>query len=93
MPKIKQRVKPDDKEQSRLFIKKAREIEADEGKSVSDQLLGRLAKMPPEPRKAKNKRTRWDAASSRKRLEIRHHILDLTSVKLEPGHIRMDPPG
>jgi hypothetical protein len=55
MPKIKQRVKPDDKEQSRLFIKKAREIEADEGKSISDQLLGRLAKMPPEPRKAKNK--------------------------------------
>ena len=55
MPKIKQRVKPDDKEQSRLFIKKAREIEADEGKSISDQLLGRLAKMPPEPRKAQNK--------------------------------------
>ena len=31
----------------------AREIEADEGKSTSDQLLGRLAKMRPEPRNKK----------------------------------------
>jgi hypothetical protein len=42
---------PDDLAQSKLFIKTAREIEADEGKSTSDHLLGRLAKMPPEPRK------------------------------------------
>jgi hypothetical protein len=47
--------KPDDKDQSRLFIKKAREIEADEGKSASDALLGRLAKMPPKPHVKKGK--------------------------------------
>jgi len=46
----KSQAKPDDKEQSRLFIKKAREIEADENSSASDQLIGRLAKMKPEPR-------------------------------------------
>lgn len=34
----------DDKEQSRLFLKIAREIEADEQNSVSDQLFGRLAR-------------------------------------------------
>jgi len=43
--------KRDDKEQSRLFIDKAREIEANEKTSASDLLLGRLAKMKPEPRK------------------------------------------
>jgi hypothetical protein len=42
--------KPDDKEQSQLFIKKAREIGADEEQSEADQLLGRLAKMKPKPR-------------------------------------------
>jgi hypothetical protein len=41
----------DDPEQSRLFIEKAREIGADEGKSASDELIGKLAKKPPEPRK------------------------------------------
>jgi hypothetical protein len=46
---------PDDKEQSKLFIKTARKIEADEAHSASDQLLGRLAKMPPEPRIGKKK--------------------------------------
>jgi hypothetical protein len=40
----------DDNEQSKLFISKAREIEADEKSSASDHLLGRLAKMKPEPR-------------------------------------------
>jgi hypothetical protein len=40
----------DDKEQSRAFIKKAREIEADEQDSSADNLLGKLAKMKPEPR-------------------------------------------
>jgi hypothetical protein len=39
----------DDKEQSRLFIKTAREIGADEEKSAAGELLGRLAKMPPQP--------------------------------------------
>jgi hypothetical protein len=45
------RLKADDKEQSRAFMKKAREIGADENHSASDELLGRLAKKPPEPRK------------------------------------------
>jgi hypothetical protein len=43
--------KPDDKEQSKLFIEKAREIGADDDKSKADQLIGQLAKKPPEPRK------------------------------------------
>jgi len=43
--------KPDDKEQSKLFIEKAREIGADEVKSASDELIGKLARKPPEPRK------------------------------------------
>jgi hypothetical protein len=45
----------DDPEQSRLFIEKAREIGADEEKSAADELIGRLAKMPPEPRTKKPK--------------------------------------
>lgn len=45
----------DDKEQSRLFIKKAREIGADERKSGADELIGQLAKKPPEPRKNNQK--------------------------------------
>jgi len=51
-------IKRDDKKQSRLFIDKAREIEANEKSSASDQLLGRLAKMKPAPRaKPKSKIT------------------------------------
>ena len=47
----------DDKEQSRLFIKTAREVGADEEKSAADELIGRLAKMPPQPQSpSKNKR-------------------------------------
>ena len=46
-----ERPKPDDKEQSRLFIETAREIGADEETSAADQVLGRLAKQQPEPRK------------------------------------------
>jgi hypothetical protein len=44
----------DDPEQSRLFIKKAREIGADEERSRADELIKRLAKKPPEPRVRKN---------------------------------------
>jgi hypothetical protein len=51
--KKRKRPRPDDKEQSTLFIAKAREIEADEKASASDQLLGRMAKMRPAPRKTK----------------------------------------
>jgi hypothetical protein len=43
----------DDKEQSKLFIEKAREIEADEEHSASDKLIERLAKTKPEPRTKK----------------------------------------
>jgi hypothetical protein len=51
--KMKRQTKPrrDDAEQSRLFIKKAREIEANEEKSAADDLLGHLAKKPPEPKR------------------------------------------
>ena len=47
----KNKYKPDDKEQSKLFLKKAREIGADEETSESDELIGQLARKPPEPRK------------------------------------------
>lgn len=42
--------KRDNKEQSKLFIEKARELEADGEASKADLLMGRLAKMKPEPR-------------------------------------------
>jgi hypothetical protein len=45
--------RPDDPAQSKDFIKKAREIGADEERSVSDELIGQLAKKPPEPHKKK----------------------------------------
>jgi hypothetical protein len=47
--------KPDDKEQSRRFVETAREIGADEEASAADQVLGRLAKQQPEPRKPQRK--------------------------------------
>jgi hypothetical protein len=50
--------KPDDKEQSKLLIKKAREIGADEEKSAAGELLGRLAKMPPQPQSASKTKRR-----------------------------------
>jgi len=50
MSKAKSHLKPDDKEQSKLFIKKAREIGADEDQSSSDKVMGLLHKMPPKPR-------------------------------------------
>ena len=40
----------DDPEQSKAFIEKAREIEADEEKSAADELMKRLAAKKPEPR-------------------------------------------
>ena len=46
----------DDPAQSRLFIKKAREIGADEERSHADELLRELAKKPPEPNARKNRR-------------------------------------
>jgi hypothetical protein len=55
-PKRKnQKSHKDDPEQSKLFIDKAREIEADEKRSSADKLMERLAKMKPEPRKPSQK--------------------------------------
>jgi hypothetical protein len=54
MPKKSQkttRARKDNPAQSRAFIEKAREIEADEKRSAADKLMGKLAKMKPEPRK------------------------------------------
>ena len=55
MKKKQAAVKPDDAEQSKLFLEKAREIGADEKHSAADKLMGRLAKMKPEPRKPAGK--------------------------------------
>jgi hypothetical protein len=49
------KAQPDDPEQSKAFIEKAREIEADEKRSAADKLMERLAKMKPEPRKTSDK--------------------------------------
>jgi hypothetical protein len=43
------------KDQSKLFIQKAREIEADEKRSAADELLGHVHKQPPEPHKKRRK--------------------------------------
>jgi hypothetical protein len=53
--KAKVRASADDKEQSKAFIEKAREIEADEEHSAADKLMERLAKTKPEPRKTSGK--------------------------------------
>lgn len=41
---------PDDPKQSKLFIEKARDVEADEKKSSADKLMGRLAQKKPDPK-------------------------------------------
>jgi hypothetical protein len=46
-------VKPDNAEQSKLFLEKAREIEADEKHSAADKLMERLAKTKPRPAQKK----------------------------------------
>ena len=53
--KVPKAIRRDDPEQSKAFIEKAREIGADEERSAADKLMGKLAKMKPEPR-AKSKR-------------------------------------
>jgi hypothetical protein len=48
--------KPDDKAQSKRFIETARKIGADkESSAAADEVIGRLAKQPPEPRKDRQK--------------------------------------
>ena len=39
------------RQQSKLFIEKARKVEADEKKSAADKLMGKLAKEKPKPHK------------------------------------------
>lgn len=46
-------MKEDNPSQSAAFIAKAREIEADEERSASDELMKRMAETPPEPRPSK----------------------------------------
>jgi hypothetical protein len=53
MSKNKPPANADDKNQSRAFIEKARELGCDESSAAADELLGRLAKMPPNPKKRK----------------------------------------
>ena len=59
MPTKRHSNKPtsDDSEQAKAFIKKAREIGADEEKSAADALMARMAKIPPQP-KPKRRSTR-----------------------------------
>jgi hypothetical protein len=47
---LTKQTRKDDPEQSKAFIKKAREIEADEKRSAADKLMERLAKTPPQKR-------------------------------------------
>lgn len=53
MAKTKQNPPKDDADQSREFIKIAREIGADQD-SKADDVIERLAKMKPDPRKSKD---------------------------------------
>jgi len=43
--------KPDDKAQSKRFLETAREIGASEDDSAAADLMGKLAKLPPQPKK------------------------------------------
>jgi hypothetical protein len=52
----KQPTKPDNAEQSKAFIEKAREVGADEKHSAADKLMERLAETKPEPRSAEKKK-------------------------------------
>jgi len=45
--------KPDDKAQSERFIETARKVGADHDRAAADEVIGRLAKQPPEPKKTK----------------------------------------
>jgi hypothetical protein len=46
---MKPKSKPDDPEQSKEFIRIARELGADGPPEAADNLMGTLAKKPPEP--------------------------------------------
>jgi hypothetical protein len=55
MPRKPKTILRDDPEQSKLFIKKAREIGADEQDSSADTVLGQLHKKPPAPHPTKSR--------------------------------------
>jgi hypothetical protein len=57
MNKDKPPAKADDKNQSKAFIEKARELGCDKNSAAADELLGRLARMPPKPH-AKTKKAK-----------------------------------
>jgi hypothetical protein len=48
--------KPEDKEQSDRFIETARKVGAANESTAADDVMGRLAKQPPEPRKPSERR-------------------------------------
>jgi hypothetical protein len=50
MPTNRKKNPPQDEAQSAAFIAKARELEADGDDSATELLMGKLAKMKPEPR-------------------------------------------
>jgi len=50
--------KRDDPEQSKEFIRAARELGADGPPEAADQIMGNLARRPPAPRPAPKKRRR-----------------------------------
>jgi hypothetical protein len=56
VPKKSQKFKPDENGQSKLFIKKAREIGADEENSRAPELLAKLSKMKLESRTKRSKK-------------------------------------
>ena len=56
---IKRKPPTDDKQQSKRFIEKARELGAETDSSTADAVMGRLARTPPTPHsKAKPKKRR-----------------------------------
>jgi hypothetical protein len=57
-PKTNRSPSRDDPNQSRAFIKKAQEIGANKELMRADDLMGKLAKLPPEPRTAPKKPAR-----------------------------------
>lgn len=49
------KAQPDDPEQSKAFVEKAREIGADEKNSAADKLMGQMARIKPDPKSTTKK--------------------------------------
>lgn len=54
--------KPRLPDQSKAFIEKAHEIGADENTSAADELMGRLARTPPQPKPQRDISTKKEKA-------------------------------